>query len=188
MVQPRFGGAAQVTYDTHPYNLYNLCFPWLPAIWNAETAETPIFAFQTALTNITTIHKIPHNYMVHSWSFLVILLHMLVFETISLEYRTWPQRSNAPPFMLSGHTTSTAFDPSTAELRAGLLETLGALWKWEIPAARWPRVFLSYAIIMQSSWRILAKNKVAPNTPSTRGETWLIKWLNDQFPSLVVII
>ena len=67
-----------------------------------ETAETPIFAFQTALTNITTIHKIPHNYMVHSWSFLVILLHMLVFETISLEYRTWPQRSNAPPFMLSG--------------------------------------------------------------------------------------
>ena len=30
--------------------------------------------------------------------------------------------------------------------------------------------------------------KVAPNTPNTRGETWLIKWLNDQFPSLVAII
>jgi hypothetical protein len=52
---------------------------------NAETAETPIFAFQTALTNITNIHTIPHNHMVHSWSFLVILLHMLVFETISLD-------------------------------------------------------------------------------------------------------
>ena len=31
-------------------------------------------------------------------------------------------------------------------------------------------------------------NKVAPNTPNTRGGTWLIKWLNDQFPSLVAII
>ena len=30
--------------------------------------------------------------------------------------------------------------------------------------------------------------KVAPNTPNTRGGTWLIKWLNDKFPSLVVII
>ena len=30
--------------------------------------------------------------------------------------------------------------------------------------------------------------KVAPNTPNTRGGTWLIKWLNDQFPSLVAII
>ena len=27
--------------------------------------------------------------------------------------------------------------------------------------------------------------KVASNTPNTRGGTWLIKWLNDQFPSLV---
>ena len=32
------------------------------------------------------------------------------------------------------------------------------------------------------------KYKVAPNTPNTRGGTWLIKWLNDQFPSLVAII
>ena len=29
---------------------------------------------------------------------------------------------------------------------------------------------------------------VAPNTPNTRGGTWLIKWLNDKFPSLVAII
>ena len=32
------------------------------------------------------------------------------------------------------------------------------------------------------------RNKVAPKTPNTRGGTWLIKWLNDQFPSLVAII
>ena len=31
-------------------------------------------------------------------------------------------------------------------------------------------------------------DKVAPNPPNTRGGTWLIKWLNDQFPSLVAII
>ena len=31
-------------------------------------------------------------------------------------------------------------------------------------------------------------HKVAPNTPNTMGGTWLIKWLNDQFPSLVAII
>ena len=30
--------------------------------------------------------------------------------------------------------------------------------------------------------------RVAPNTPNTRGGTWLIKWLNDKFPSLVAII
>ena len=30
--------------------------------------------------------------------------------------------------------------------------------------------------------------KVAPNTPNTRGGTWLMKWLNDQFPSLVAIM
>ena len=38
------------------------------------------------------------------------------------------------------------------------------------------------------SLKLISKNKVAPNTPSTRGETWLIKWLNDHFPYLVAII
>ena len=48
------------------------------------------------------------------------------------------------------------------------------------------------AIIYQPFWdppRLWQPHfKVAPNTPNTRGGTWLIKWLNDQFPSLVAII
>ena len=53
--------------------------------------------------------------------------------------------------------------------------------------ASWRFLRIMSWMIHNDSWRFI-NIKVAPNTPNTRRGTWLIKWLNDQFPSLVAVI
>ena len=54
-----------------------------------------------------------------------------------------------------------------------------------IISTRWPPNVIS---CFPKSINYSYNYKVAPNTPNTRGGTWLIKWWNDEFPSLVAII
>ena len=48
--------------------------------------------------------------------------------------------------------------------------------------------FVTQKFVQNEAGKPNSVYKVAPNTPNTRGGTWLIKWLNDQFPSLVAVI
>ena len=59
-----------------------------------------------------------------------------------------------------------------------------ALMTWQIPVYQG---LLSWFHLNKATF-VNMLFKVAPNTPNTRGGTWLIKWLNDPFPSLVAII
>ena len=63
--------------------------------------------------------------------------------------------------------------------------TLPTSWKFQMPPV--PPRALEVIQANGSSWKLIVI-KVAPNIPNTRGGTCLIKWLNDQFPSLVAII